>query len=145
MTLKDRFRRISARVLALKGDKASIARGMALGVFIGTTPTIPFHTALVLGLGVLFRQHIGAAYVGTWVVSNPLTIPVLYVSQYELGSFLTGMGQGSLQFTDYSLVTICSMGGKILIPLLVGGLVMAPFLALAAFFVTKRLLEKARS
>jgi uncharacterized protein (DUF2062 family) len=145
MTLKDRFRRISARVLALKGDRAAIARGMALGVFIGATPTIPFHTALVLGLGVLFRQHIGAAYVGTWVVSNPLTIPVLYVTQYELGSLLTGMGQGGLQFTDYSLVTICSMGGKILIPLLVGGLVMAPFLALAAFFVTKRLLEKARS
>ncbi len=143
MTPRERFRRISERVLALKGDKAAIARGMALGVLIGATPTIPFHTVLVLGLGFLLRQHLGAAYLGSWIVSNPLTIPVLYVAQYELGRVLTGMGPGGLELTDYSLVAIFAMGGKILIPLLVGGLVTAPFLALAAFWLTRRLLEKA--
>ena len=33
------------RFISLKGEPANIAMGMAIGVFIGVTPTIPFHTA----------------------------------------------------------------------------------------------------
>jgi uncharacterized protein (DUF2062 family) len=75
MAIKDRIRDFYTRFLSLSGGPEEIARAMALGVFIGATPTIPFHTALVMVSCLTFRQNITAAILGATIVSNPLTIP----------------------------------------------------------------------
>ncbi|MDP3478975.1 MAG: DUF2062 domain-containing protein, partial [Desulfoprunum sp.] len=36
------------RFLRLKGDPYSLAFGTAIGVFVGLTPTMPLHTAIIL-------------------------------------------------------------------------------------------------
>ena len=41
-TVKRRCHRFYLSFLCLKGDPRKIAMGMAIGVFIGVTPTIPF-------------------------------------------------------------------------------------------------------
>lgn len=112
--------------------------GMAVGVFIGVTPTIPFHTALIILFGLLWRHNLTAAYLGSWLISNPLTIPILYFSQYELGIYLLGMTQSQPVLTDYSFQNIISLGWQIILPLLTGGIVTAPFFAIPAYFITYR-------
>jgi uncharacterized protein (DUF2062 family) len=63
--IKKRSKEFYHRFISLKGEPASIAMGMAIGVFIGVTPTIPFHTAMIIAVGVLFKQNITAGYLGS--------------------------------------------------------------------------------
>ena len=90
-----RFRR-------LQEDPRKIAGGMALGVFVGITPTIPFHTVAVLSLAALFRVSPVTAFIGIQI-GNPLTVPAIYLASYKVGQFLLYRGQPlvfpeSLQF-----------------------------------------------
>ena len=145
MILKKRFLTFYERFISLKGEPAPIAAGLAIGVFVGVTPTIPFHTAIIVLLCLLFRQNITAAYLGSWIISNPLTIPLFYLSQYELGRFLLGMERCRFELVDYTLGSIATLGWKILLPLLTGGILMAPFFAVPAYFVTRRLIMSIRA
>jgi len=132
------------RFVSLQGDPRHIARGMALGIFIGTTPTIPLHTVLILGLGLLFRQHIAAGYLGSWLISNPLTIPILYVLQYELGIWVLGMPHQEWVLSDYSLQALWDLGWRILLPLQTGGLLMALALVVPVYVLALRLAIRIR-
>jgi len=145
MIPKRRFRILYERFISLKGEPSQIAVGIALGVFVGVTPTIPFHTVIIVLLGLLFRQNITAAYLGSWLISNPLTIPLFYLSQYELGRFLLGMERCRFELADYSMGAIAALGWEILLPLLTGGILMAPFFALPAYFITRRLITSIRA
>jgi uncharacterized protein (DUF2062 family) len=109
------------------------------------TPTIPFHTGIIVLIGLLFRQNITAGYLGAWIISNPLTVPLFYVAQYELGRFLLGMERSRFELTDYTLGSITALGWEILLPLLTGGILMAPFFAIPVYFVARRLIKAIRT
>ncbi len=78
------------RLIRLRGNPFFIARGMAVGTFVGLTPTIPFHTVLTLFFCAIFRANIIAAIVANWIVSNPVTIPIEYYASWKLGVLITG-------------------------------------------------------
>ena len=137
--IKRRLREFHARFLSLRGEPGHIAMGTAIGVFIGVTPTIPLHTVLIIAVGVLFKQNITAGYLGSWLISNPLTIPVFYFCQYELGRLLLGIQAGAWVMPELTWTGMICVGRHILLPLLVGGLVTAPFFAVPAYFLTRRL------
>jgi hypothetical protein len=132
------------RFISLRGEPRAIAAGLALGVFVGVTPTIPFHTAIIVVVGFLFRQNIAAAYLGSWIISNPLTIPLFYFSEYRLGIRLLGLKASPFVLEDYSLTVIAASGWEILLPLLTGGLVLAPLFTVAAYFTAHRMLLRIR-
>ncbi|MEJ2430554.1 MAG: DUF2062 domain-containing protein, partial [Deltaproteobacteria bacterium] len=50
----------------LRGKPHEISLGMAIGVFIAVTPTIPFHTVLAVSLAALLRGSKLAAALGVW-------------------------------------------------------------------------------
>lgn len=133
---KKRLKHLYEHFISLKGDPKSIAFGMAVGIFIGVTPTIPFHTALIIVLTFVLKENFTAAYLGSWLISNPLTIPFFYFTQYRLGKYLLGNGSLEIVFNDYSVWQIIHMGWCVAHPLLIGGLIMAPFFAVPAYFIT---------
>jgi len=145
MIVRKRLKVFYEQFISLKGEPEKIAAGIAVGVFVGVTPTIPLHTAVIILLGLVFKQNITAGYLGSWIISNPLTIPLFYVSQYELGRCLLGMARCSFELTDYSLQAIAALGWEILLPLLTGGIVMAPLFAVASYFIARRLLRTIRN
>lgn len=143
--LRERWRRFYNEFISLRGTPENIAFSLAIGIFIGTTPTIPFHTALTVALVFLLRRNVTAAFLGSWLISNPLTIPVLYISQYELGKLLLGADHLKIVFQDYSFWTVLHMGKAVMVPLLVGGAVMAPFVALGSYVLALRALRTVRN
>jgi uncharacterized protein (TIGR03546 family) len=145
MIMPRRIRTFYERFISLKGDPASIAAALAIGVFVGVTPTIPFHTAIIVIVGLLFRLNITAAYLGSWIISNPVTIPLLYLSQYELGRILLGMDPYRFDLAEYSLGAIATMGWRVILPLLTGGIVMAPLCAVPAYFISRWLITAIRA
>ncbi len=97
MTIRDRINDFYNRFLSLTGKPEEIARAMALGVFIGVTPTIPLHTALVMVSCLIFRQNITAAMLGATIISNPLTIPLLYLAAVRTRRPRVGPGRKSFR------------------------------------------------
>lgn len=145
MILEKQIRNFYQRFISLKGEPVQIAAGVAIGVFVGVTPTIPFHTGIIALIALVFRQNVTAGYLGAWIISNPLTVPLLYLSQYELGRILLGMERNPLMITDFTLGGITELGGEILLPLLTGGVLMAPFFAVPAYFIAHRMIKVIRS
>ena len=145
MFLKDKIREFYNRFISLKGTPGEIATGMAIGVFIGVTPTIPFHTVTIIFLCLLFRQNMTAAILGATCISNPITIPLFYLAQYELGRLLLNYESLKVTFNDYSLKSILELGWNILYPLQIGGLLMAVVFTVPAYFVTYRAVSALRS
>jgi len=150
------------RFIRLKGHPSVLARGVAVGTFIGITPTIPFHTILSLILAFFLRGSKVAALISTIVVSNPITILPQYYLSWQIGNWLTpgkhSWEEVSLLFDtikngpNYSetLLAFGTIGIDSLMILLGGGIVLALpftfiFYCLSYFFfssIQKKRLEK---
>jgi len=126
----------------LRGNPHEIALGMAIGVFIGITPTIPLHTILAVSLALLVRGSKLAAALGVWV-SNPLSIPFFYYGSYRIGQLVLGF-PGIRLPEDRSLLAMASLGGKIVGAMLLGGVILGIIPAIAAYVFTLKLASSER-
>jgi uncharacterized protein (DUF2062 family) len=72
------------RTGCLHVHRRTLARGIAVGVFVGLTPTVGVQTVLMLAGCLLIRGNFPAAFVVSWV-SNPITLAPLYFGFNELG------------------------------------------------------------
>jgi len=119
---------------ALRGRPHELSLGIAIGVFIGITPTIPFHTVLAIALAVVLRASKLAAALGVWV-GNPLTIPFFYYASYQLGRRLLGLPELHLP-ADYSIISMMKLSGHLTIAMLYGGMALGILPALLAYMFT---------
>jgi uncharacterized protein (DUF2062 family) len=84
--LIERFMR---RTGCLSVHRRSLARGVAVGLFVGLTPTVGIQTVLLLCACLLLRANFPVAFIASWV-SNPLTMGPLYVAYAVIGETLLG-------------------------------------------------------
>jgi uncharacterized protein (DUF2062 family) len=140
---KQRLQAFMRHVKALQGEPHHVARGMAVGVFVAFTPTIPFHTLLSITLAFVFRGSKPAALIGSWL-SNPLTIPGLYYGSYRMGVILLGhqipMGLQYGQFKD-----VTTMGWSVACAMIAGGALLGILPAVGGYFITLRLFRRIRA
>lgn len=61
-----------------------IARGAAVGIFVGLTPTVGVQTVLMIVGCALVRGNFPIAFLFSWV-SNPFTAPPLYLAFRAIG------------------------------------------------------------
>lgn len=139
----------------MEGSVHSISRGVAIGVFIGISPTLPLHTVAILILSPLFKANLIAAIIAATVVSNPLTFFFQYYFSWMIGSWLFPC--------DVSWQTIESMlamfreagfmesmrafshlGCQTLTTLILGGVVLATPFTIVAYFLSLRLVRAFR-
>ena len=132
------FRFFYLRFTHLKGDPKKIAGGMAIGVFIGMTPTIPLHTVLAVFLAYIFGQSKLAAALGVWV-ANPVVLPFIYFLDFKVGQLVTGATIPSFVPANFSLRHLIEMGWHISYPMFIGGCITGILLAMPSYFITKRL------
>jgi len=152
MDLRRVFRYHWLKFRRLQEDPRKIAGGMALGVFIGITPTIPFHMVGALALAALLRVSPVTAFIGIQI-GNPLTMVPLYVAAYKVGQFLLYRGKPLVfpeTFSFKAWICVLWQGG---VALQVGGVILALPPAIVAYFLTlwivqryhRRKMEKALS
>lgn len=82
-----RIRNFLTRTGSLDVDEFTLARGVAVGLFIGFTPTVGVQTVLMLGASALLRANFPAAFVAS-CINNPVTFPAFYFGFHELGEVL---------------------------------------------------------
>lgn len=142
------------KFLRLQGDPRSLARGVAIGIFIGITPTVPLHTVLILSLCLLFRASKVAGILASIIVSNPLTFFLQYYLSWRVGTVIfpgllswqrlqevmAVLSSGSSGFSGFksSLAAIGSLGLDAITVVVVGGTLLAlPFTALSYYYSLK--------
>ena len=141
MTLQRVLRYHWLKFLRLQEDPRKLAWGMALGVFIGITPTIPFHTVLVLSLAALLRVSPVTAFIGIQI-GNPLTVPAIYLAAYKVGQFLLYRGKPLVfpeTFSYKAWICVLWQGG---VALQVGGVILAIPPAIVAYFLTLWIVQR---
>ena len=128
------------KFLRLQGDPHSLALGVAIGLFVGITPTIPLHTALIIILAWPLRGNILAALIAATAISNPITWLPQYYFSWRLGNWLLpgrlswdrtqallGLFTSDTEFSQ-CLTPLRQLGLEAVMVILLGGVLLAiPF------------------
>jgi uncharacterized protein (DUF2062 family) len=130
------------RFARLNGTPDDIAKGMALGIFIGMTPTLGFQMAIAIFLAWLLRENKIAAAAGVWI-TNPVTAPFIYALEYETGRVLLQMPRFHLP-TELSYATLRQLGWDVVLPLCFGSLLYAIASGAIAYSLTLRMIPIVR-
>ncbi len=134
---KRQIRLFYLRILRLKGHPEEVAGGMAIGVCIGLTPTVPLHMLLAILIAFILGKSKLAAGLGCWV-ANPFMLPFIYLLDYKVGQAITGATGPTLDFSDFSLSGIIDLGWDITYPLFTGGLAVGLISVFPSYLITKR-------
>jgi len=143
LNLKQKIRQFYIRFKQLQGDPHHIARGIGIGVFVGITPTIPFHTIIALAMSFILRASKPAAALGVWL-SNPFTAPFFYLGSYKVGMFLHG---NATPFDPKygSILELLKLGMDVTVPMIIGGVIIGFLPGIAAYFITLKAVTVIRS
>lgn len=142
------------RFLRLKGDPKHIARGAALGIFIGITPTLPFHTIATIIIAPLIRANLIGAFIAGFVVCNPLTYFLQYYLSWRIGNALTPYNLSwerikevmGIVFSgsgiEEKMITLSHLGIDTVIVLCLGGAILAIPFTVAGYILTFNFFKK---
>lgn len=162
-SLVRRLRLQLRRLLQLDDTPESIARGVALGVFIAMTPTVGIQMILVAIVHTLCRANRIAGFVMVYI-SNPVTMIPIYWLDYAIGwlvlqpisgvewmgyhhfaelfdlSQVHGVGAVAMEFASRAV----DLGVGIAGPLSLGGLLLGVICAVPTYPITLRLIRQQR-
>ena len=141
--IKSKIKHWLKRTKALNGEPRYVAMGIAVGIFVSATPTIPFQTLIAVALAFIMRGSKAAAAVGVWL-SNPVTFPGFYLASYKTGALLFGMSSPQ-NISGHTTADLFKLGIDITIAANVGGIVIGIFLAVVSYFITHRIVTKIRA
>jgi uncharacterized protein (DUF2062 family) len=132
------------RFLKIRGQPREIALGLALGLFIGMTPTMGFQIVIAIFFAALLKWNKISAAIGVWI-TNPFTAPFIYGMTYIVGMKLIG-SRSSLRLPSplnlESALKMLEKAPEIFLALTVGGIVLGLPLAILGYFIAYDLLEK---
>jgi uncharacterized protein (DUF2062 family) len=139
---KNYIREFVQRIKNLEGDPHYVAMGLAIGVFIGITPTIPFHTVLAVGLAFILRGSKAAAALGVWF-SNPITAPIFYWGSYKVGLYLLG-NPAPFDVKYESILELLHLGMDVTFAMIAGGVILGVLPGIASYFITRKIITTIR-
>ncbi|MHC5056146.1 MAG: DUF2062 domain-containing protein [Planctomycetota bacterium] len=150
------LRRALRRIVYSRSSSQSIAAGVALGVFVGLTPTVGFQMLIAALAATVLRVNRLAAVFPVWL-TNPATIVPIYYFEYQVGARVWPAEGGPHVLerlealkASISAVTVSEfwssmgavfasvgqLGAEILVPLILGSLVVGTVCAAAAYPLT---------
>lgn len=105
--------------------RKAVVPAVAAGVFIAFIP-LPLHPLIAAAVAIIVRINLPVLLVVVWI-SNPLTIGLILLAGYTLGSWF--LGQPTLGYTD-----LIASFDQVWVPLLLGLLFLGTTLSLLTYF-----------
>lgn len=148
LKLTRRLKVLLADLLGREEPPDRVAAAIALGVGVGFSPFMGAHLVLAIGLAFLFKLNRVDAALGQFV-GNPWTLPPVFAAGYALGRILLGYDRTEVPNLPWDRLLHRdfwhAFGGPTLRPrlasFLVGTLVLATLIALAAYFLVRSALR----
>lgn len=132
-----RLKLLLLRFVRLQGTPHEVAKGVALGIFIGMTPTLGFQMAIGVFFAWILKESKVAAALGVWI-TNPLTAPFIYALEYETGRAMLHMPHAALpQHLTYQ--ALGQLGWEVIVPLCLGSLIWSVASWFVAYYTCLRL------
>lgn len=122
------------KLMRIKAPPEAIARGLAVGVFVGILPIVPFHTVTALALAFALRGSKAAALLGT-LISNPLDMLPHYMLVYYLGHKVLPLDIPPFNPAHLDLTAVLNEGWELMAVMMTGGLILALPSAPAAYLL----------
>jgi uncharacterized protein (DUF2062 family) len=139
---KYNYREFINLIKKLRGDPHYVAMGMAIGIFVSITPTIPFHTVIAITLAFALKGSKPAAAIGVWFC-NPVTAPFFYLGSYKAGMFILGKS-APFDAKYESILELMKLSMDVTIAMIAGGVALGILPGIAAFFITRKIITKIR-
>lgn len=131
------------RLIRLQATPDEVAKGFALGILIGMTPTFGFQIVLAVFFAFLLKENKLAAIIGVFI-TNPVTAPFIYALEYESGRLLLGMDHA--KFPDaLTFSALVGLGWDVLLPLCLGSLIYGTLCAGLSYALVLRLIPSVRT
>jgi hypothetical protein len=114
-------------------DAESLARGLALGMFVAFTPTIGFQMLLVAILILFYPGNLPVALATCWLTNPATALPIYYV-EYLLGEVLlsfVGYAPHAIASTEFSV----EMFAQVAAPLWFGSIIVSLGLAFVSYWL----------
>ncbi len=86
--IRHRLKKLIVSFKELQGNPPYLARGVALGVFVGIAPLLPFKTILIVSITFLFPSSTVAAILVCTVIGNPFSYIPLYYAAWCVGNLV---------------------------------------------------------
>jgi len=138
-----KLRVLYIRLVKQTGTPESVARGVAIGFFVGLLIPMGGQIILAVALAFLFRANKIMAMACTWI-SNPWTAVLIYPFQCYIGSKAIGgdLTIHSLETTikaflaEPSFRAFMDLGQDIVVPFFLGGAMLAIPTAIVTYYAT---------
>lgn len=133
---------IYLRILRIRATPEQIARGLALGAFVGCLPIIPLQTIIIIPLTMLFRASKLAGFIASFI-SNPINMIPFYMLLWYIGSFVIPTPAGmTLDITHLTLREILHQGTTVFIRMVVGGVILGIPVSLGLYYISLPIIRK---
>jgi uncharacterized protein (DUF2062 family) len=132
------------RFLKIRGRPREIAKGFALGLFVGMTPLMGLHTAIAVPLAALFKWNKISAAIAVWI-TNAVTAPIIYSITYFVGARIAGIERafGLTNTNGFSgLYKLILKTPEIFWAMTIGGIVLGIPLAVIGYYFTYSVIRK---
>jgi uncharacterized protein (DUF2062 family) len=116
-------------------NRRAVTRALLVGLFLALLP-IPGQMVAVVLLTPFFRFNVLLALGMVWL-TNPVTMPFIYYSEYEIGRMV--LMQAPLPEMQISVEWFRENFTRIVLPLYMGSLFLSTGVSLLAYAVTNRL------
>lgn len=126
------------RIMRLGATPHCIAMGLALGIFVGFMPIVPFQTVVVLTLAFIFKGNKIAAALGTWI-SNPIDLPFFYYGLYLVGKWVLPINGPGFDPKHLEMSQLIASGWGLFAMMLTGGLILGIPAAIITYFAARRM------
>jgi uncharacterized protein (DUF2062 family) len=147
--MSGRLRRAFAVLFHVEESPHRIALAFGLGVFIAFSPLLGLHTAMALGIAVVFRLSKAAIIIGIYV-NNPWTIAPMYMAGTLLGCGMLGVSTGdlsTLRFDEHGWAFYRTLAHQLepyFWPFVVGNTILGVVFGALGYVVLRRVLERRR-
>ncbi len=134
--------KIKLKLLKLRGDPQRIARGFAIGTFVGMIPLPGFQVLISVTIAALFKWNKLAAGMAVFN-TNILTGPFIFFFNYYLGAKILGYDMSkTLTSFELSFGSFYHLGSDVFQSLLLGGIISGLVSSVLIYHVLIRFLSK---
>lgn len=114
-------------------NRHSVARAMAIGLFVAMLP-IPMQMLVSAAVAMPARANLPISVGLVWL-TNPVTMPAIFFTQYKIGTLLLGTPERTMPM-ELSLTWLAAEFQHIWQPLMVGSILIGSVLAMIGYSAT---------
>jgi uncharacterized protein (DUF2062 family) len=131
------------RLMRQNSSPKNLAAALALGVFIGALPIIPFQSVVVIALAFAFRVNKLAAWLAT-CYSNAATMVPFYYFLFVIGKAVTPFANVNFDPSNLGMDQLIAAGWDAFMVMLAGGLAFGIPATVATYFISLFIIRRYR-